>query len=137
MKYVGYPEPNATKLDVLLSALIEDLDFRGMLDDVMILVWGETGNPPFIDEKDGARAHWGRVCPAIVAGGGLKTGQYIGKTDAYGGEPIERPVHRHEILATVFHHMGIDVATTTLPDAAGRPHYLVEAEYRKPVAELL
>ena len=121
------------KLDQCLSALIEDLDERGMLDDVTVAVWGEFGRTPKINNKSG-RDHWTKVSCAYLAGGGMRTGQAIGKTNRLGEEPAERPVHMQEIVATLYHNLGIDTASTTLNDPTGRPQYLVEHD---PIRELI
>jgi hypothetical protein len=121
------------KLDQCLSALIEDLEQRGMLDDVTIVVWGEFGRTPKINDKAG-RDHWNKVSCAYLAGGGMRTGQAIGSTNRLGEEAAERPVHVQEIMATLYHNLGIDTATVTIPDPTGRPQYLVD---REPVSELI
>lgn len=121
------------KLDQCLSALIEDLDQRGMLDDVTIAVWGEFGRTPKINPNAG-RDHWTKVSCAYLAGGGLRTGQAIGATNRMGEEAVERPVDMQEIVATLYHSLGIDTHSVTLADPTGRPQYLVEHE---PIAELV
>jgi hypothetical protein len=121
------------KLDQCLSALLEDLDQRGMLDDVTVAVWGEFGRTPKIN-KEAGRDHWTRVSCAYLAGGGMKTGQAIGATNRMGEEPSERPVHMQEIVATLYHNLGIDTSSTTIVDSTGRPQFLVE---REPIRELV
>ncbi len=121
------------KLDQCLSALIEDLEQRGMLDDVTIAVWGEFGRTPKIN-KNAGRDHWTRVSCAYLAGGGMNTGQAIGSTNRMGEEPANRPVHMQEIVATLYNNLGIDTATATIADPTGRPQYLVEHD---PVGELV
>jgi hypothetical protein len=121
-------------LDHGLAALIEDLDQRGMLNDVAIVVWGEFGRTPRINQN-GGRDHWSRVCSALVAGGGLRGGQVLGSTSAWGEEPRTRPVHFRDVFATLYQRLGIDVATTQFHDLAGRPQYLV-GDHR-PVPELI
>lgn len=111
-------------LDQGLSALIQDLHQRGMQQDVSVIVWGEFGRTPVIN-KDGGRDHWPRVSCALLAGGGMKTGQVIGATDRLGGEPTERPVLFGEVFATLYHNLGLDVTKLTVPDLTGRPQYLV------------
>jgi hypothetical protein len=74
------------------------------------------------------------VSCALLAGGGMKTGQLIGATNRLGEEATERPVHFQEIFATLYHNLGIDVSTARLIDPAGRPQYLVE---KTPIAELV
>jgi hypothetical protein len=112
-------------LDQGLSALVQDLHQRGLDKDVSVVVWGEFGRTPTIN-KDGGRDHWPRVSCAVLAGGGMKTGQVIGATDRLGGEASERPVQFGEVFATLYHNLGIDVSKVTLPDLSGRPQYLVE-----------
>lgn len=121
-------------LDFGLSALIDDLDQRGLLDDVSVVVWGEFGRTPRLN-ANGGRDHWPRVCSALVAGGGLRCGQVIGSTSAWGEEPRSRPVHFREVFATLYQRLGIDVATTQFIDLSGRPQYLV-GEHRA-IAELV
>ena len=111
-------------LDQGVSALIEDLHERGLDKDVSVVVWGEFGRSPTIN-KDAGRDHWPRVSTALLAGGGMRTGQVIGATDRLGGEPSERPVAFGEVFATLYQRLGIDLATT-IPDLSGRPQYLVE-----------
>ncbi len=121
------------KLDQCLSALITDLDERGMLDDVSIVVWGEFGRTPKINNNAG-RDHWSKVSCAFMAGGGIRAGQAIGATNRLGEHAVERPVRQQEIIATLYHNMGIDVSATTLVDPTGRPQYLIEDH---PISELI
>lgn len=112
-------------LDQGVTALVEDLKNRGMDKDVSVVVWGEFGRTPQINDKAG-RDHWPRVSCALMAGGGMKTGQIIGATDRLGGEATDRPVTFPEVHATLYHNLGIDVRTATVTDLSGRPQYLVE-----------
>jgi hypothetical protein len=121
-------------LDLGLSALLEDLGERGLLQDVAVVVWGEFGRTPKIN-ANGGRDHWPRVASALVAGGGLRCGQVLGSTTRWGEEPHTRAVHFREVFATLYHRLGIDVATTQFTDLAGRPQYLV-GEHR-PLPELV
>lgn len=124
---------HGSKLDQCLSALIEDLDGRGMLDDVTIVVWGEFGRTPVINAQ-GGRDHWTKVSSAFLAGGGIRGGQAIGATNRLGEEAVERPVHMQEIVATLYHTLGIDTSAVTIADPTGRPQYLVDHD---PIAELI
>jgi hypothetical protein len=124
---------HGAKLDQCLSALIEDLDERGMLQDVTVIAWGEFGRTPRIN-KNAGRDHWPGVSCALLAGGGMRGGQVIGATNRLGEEPTERPVHFQEVFATLYHNLGIDTSRTTLTDPTGRPQYLVE---KPPISELL
>jgi len=122
------------KLDIALSALLDDLYQRGMDQDVTVVVWGEFGRTPRIN-KNAGRDHWRKVMGAFVAGGGMRLGQAIGSTSRDAGEAKDRPVHVHEIMSTFYHNFGIDTQSTTLPDTNGRPQYL--ADIRSPIAELV
>ncbi len=123
---------HGSKLDQCLSALIEDLEQRGMLNDVTVIVWGEFGRTPRIN-KNAGRDHWPNVSCALLAGGGMRVGQVIGATNRLGEEAVERPVHFQEIFATLYKNLGINVSQARLTDPAGRPQYLIEKE---PIAEL-
>ncbi|MCC2672053.1 MAG: hypothetical protein K0Q72_4525 [Armatimonadetes bacterium] len=122
------------KLDQCVSALIEDLHTRGMLQDVSVAVWGEFGRTPKINPQAG-RDHWPQVSCALLAGGGMKTGQVIGATNALGEYATERPVHFQEIIATLYHNLGINVETTLIEDRTGRPTRAVEQT--QPIEELV
>jgi hypothetical protein len=126
---------NFPDFDQALSALIEDLDQRGLLENTTVIAWGEFGRTPMIN-KDGGRDHWPNVSCALLAGAGMKTGQMIGATDRFGGEAVQRPVSFQEVFATLYHNLGINAATTTVPDHTGRPHYLVE-DGAQPIRELV
>ena len=121
-------------LDHGLCALVNDLEERGMLDDVSIVAWGEFGRTPKINAKAG-RDHWPRVAPAIMAGGGIRTGQVIGATDRTAGTATERPLHYQDVMATLYHNLGIDASATTVDDPTGRPQYLLDKS--EPIRELV
>ncbi len=114
-------------LDRGVAALVEDLHERGLDKDVTVLVWGEFGRTPKINQRAG-RDHWPRVHAALLAGGGMHTGQVIGSTNRLAEEAAERPVHMQEVFATVYRNLGINVSDTTIPDNNGRPQYLVERQ---------
>ncbi|HEY2953603.1 MAG TPA: DUF1501 domain-containing protein [Verrucomicrobiae bacterium] len=122
-------------LDQGVSTLVDDLHQRGLDRDVSVIVWGEFGRTPTIN-KDAGRDHWPRVSCALLAGGGMKTGQVIGATDRLGGEPSERPVAFGEVFATLYHNLGIDVNKTTVTDLTGRPQFLVDGG-AQPMPELV
>jgi len=123
-------------LDQGVTALVEDLEHRGMLDDVTVVVWGEFGRTPKINANSG-RDHWPRVSTALLAGGGMKTGQVIGSTNRLGEYAEDRPVHFQEVFATLYHNLGIDVETSTVTDLQGRPRYLVDSNRYKVMPELV
>jgi hypothetical protein len=116
---------HGNKLDQGVTALVEDLDVRGLLDDVTVIAWGEFGRTPRIN-KGAGRDHWPQVSCALLAGGGMRTGQAIGATNRLGEYAKDRPVHFQEIFATLYHNLGINPAATTLIDPTGRPQHLVE-----------
>ena len=122
-------------LDRGITALVNDLHRRGLDEDVSVVVWGEFGRTPKIN-KDAGRDHWPRVSCALLACGGMKTGQAIGSTDRLGGEADSRPVRFGEVFATLYHNLGIDIDEVTVPDLSGRPQYLVEPGCR-PMPELV
>ena len=122
-------------LDTALSALMEDLEQRGLLQDTLVGVWGEFGRTPKINKGVG-RDHWPNVSFALLGGGSLEQGQVIGATDRHAGEPVARPVKFSELFATLYHHLGLDTETATVNDFQGRPHYLV-ADGSEPIRELV
>ena len=122
-------------LDQALSALIEDLEQRGMLDDVSVVCWGEFGRTPKINNNAG-RDHWPQVSCALMAGGGIRAGQVIGETNRLGEHAIDRPVQFGEVLATLYHNIGLDSKNLREFDLRGRPQYLVD-EGVTPLKELV
>lgn len=122
------------KLDQGVSALVADLEERGMLDDTTVVVWGEFGRTPRVN-KNAGRDHWPRVSCCLMAGGGMKTGQAIGATNRLGEYALDRPVDVQEVIATVYQNLGIDPGTTTIADPTGRPQYLIEK--RIPIREIV
>jgi Protein of unknown function (DUF1501) len=121
------------KLDVALSALVDDLYNRGLEKDVSVIVWGEFGRTPRIN-KNAGRDHWPAVNFAMLAGGGMRTGQVIGATDKVGAYVKDRPVSFQNVFATLYHNLGID-PSTAVPDRNGRPMPLLDE--RQPIHELI
>lgn len=122
-------------LDQALAALVLDLEHRGLLDDVVVVMGGEFGRRPRIgDVTPDGRTHWPAAGFLWLAGGGLKTGQVLGATDARGEQPISQPIRMTNVLATLYPLLGIDPAQT-YPDFNGRPQYLLND--RDPVSGLL
>lgn len=93
--------------DVGFSALIEDLDTRGLLDETLVVAIGEFGRTPKINGKAG-RDHWGAVFSFAIAGAGISGGQVVGASDKFGGHPIEDRVQPGDLIATIYHLLGID-----------------------------
>jgi len=123
-------------LDHAVASLIEDLDRADMLDDVPVVVWGEFGRTPKIN-RDAGRDHWPQVSCALLAGGGMRTGQVIGSTNRLGERAQDRPVHFQEVFATLYKCLGIDVDYTTITDRSGRPQYLLDHNKYGPMKELV
>jgi hypothetical protein len=114
-----YLKQHLPLFDQGISALVEDLYLRGLDRTTTLVVWGEFGRTPKIN-KDAGRDHWSRVNGALLAGGRMKTGQVIGSTDATAAEAKDTPVHYHDVLATVYHNLGIDPHAMVY-DVSGRP----------------
>jgi hypothetical protein len=121
--------------DNCVSALVEDLHVRGLAEDCSVVIMGEFGRTPRISAQVG-RDHWPQVNCALLAGGGMRTGQVIGATDRIAGEASRRPVSFGELYATLYHNLGINVNQATIPDLSGRPQYLVE-DQAQPMRELV
>jgi hypothetical protein len=122
-------------LDRALFALVTDLDQRGLLDDVVIVMGGEFGRTPRIgDQTPDGRGHWPEAGFLWMAGGGLRTGQILGATDARGEQVVGSPIGMQRALATVYHVLGIDPGVT-IPDHNGRPQVLLDD--REPLGALL
>jgi len=124
---------NLPVFDRGLSALVQDLHERGLDRDVQLVVCGEFGRTPRIN-KDAGRDHWAPVNSALFAGGGIPTGQVIGGTDRFGGQATVRPVHYRDLLATIYHNLGIDPHSSVI-DALNRPVHILPEDCR-PVREL-
>ena len=123
----GHLKGNLPVVDSGLSALVEDIHQRGLAEDVSLVVWGEFGRSPKINNNAG-RDHWAPVQAALLSGGGMRMGQVIGSTDKTGAYAETRPIHYRDVLATVYHNLGIDpheyirnvneLPVTALPETA-------------------
>ena len=120
-------------LDQAIATLIADLKERGMLDDVLIYCAGEFGRTPLINGNAG-RDHWSNCFSVLLAGGGLRGGQVIGASEKKGGGVLEHGVTPFDLLATIYHTLGIPLDTHYL-DGNGRPTSIVEGG--KPIRELI
>jgi len=123
----------APMYDRAYTALIEDLDQRGLLDSVMVAGLAEFGRTPKVNPA-GGRDHWPQCFTCSFAGGGVQGGRIIGKSDPIGGFPADRPVEPGDIVATIFKGLGFD-HESHLPGPSGRPFPLVDFG-RQPVHEL-
>ena len=118
-------------LDAGVSALVDDLDERGLLDQTLVVCVGEFGRTPSISPLAGqtkpGRHHWAHGYTAIVAGAGVRGGQVIGKTDRKGAYPVTTPYHPNDLGATIYNALGIDLASN-VPDRLDRPRRLNDGE---------
>ena len=121
-------------LDAGLSTLIADLDERGMLSETLVVAVGEFGRSPQRgvstsgnENQDDGRDHWPYCYTAVIAGAGVKRGYVHGKSDKTASAPLENPVHPKELLATIYHSVGIDPATIVY-NHLNQPRELVQAE---------
>jgi Protein of unknown function (DUF1501) len=128
--------------DRAVTALIEDLYARGLDKKVLLIVTGEFGRTPRVSYSIGTqtgvkqpgRDHWPQAMSVLVAGGGMRTGQVVGSTNARGEHPKDRPLTPNDLWATMFRHLGIDYQTTSFLDPTGRPMPILP--YGEPIEEL-
>ncbi len=113
--------------DMALSALLTDLEQRGMLEDTIVAWFGEFGRRPFITGANAGREHHSRCYSALLAGGGIHGGGLYGVSDSRAEYPSQDPVSPQDLVATLQHALGIP-PTATLPDVQGRPHRLYGGE---------
>jgi hypothetical protein len=126
-------------LDQAVGALLDDLQERGLFERVLVVVMGEFGRTPRINTGQPGipvpgRDHWGNAISAMLAGGGLRGGQVIGATNARAEHPVDRAMSPADLLATVYHVLGIDTRQTFL-DHSGRPVTILDEG--RPIAELI
>jgi hypothetical protein len=122
-------------LDTALSSLLSDIHERGLDKDISVVVWGEFGRTPRLN-KNNSRDHWPQASFALMAGGGMKTGQVIGATNNKAEYPTQRPVLFQEVFATLYKNLGINLNDTRIYDQSGRPQYLVDGDVQ-PMRELV
>jgi hypothetical protein len=125
---------NLPQVDQAMSALLEDLEHHGMLDDVTVVMWGEFGRTPRVNARAG-RDHWPRLSMGFIAGGGIRGGTVIGSSTRNGDTAKDNPVHFQDVHATMYHNMGVDLHTQQFIDPAGRPQYILE--HLDPIKELV
>ena len=121
-------------LDQSIYALVTDLEERGLIDDVLVVVLGEFGRTPKLSYPGPGREHWADAGCVLMAGGGLRMGQVIGETDTRAERSKSGDINFQNIMATIYHVLGIDPGAT-LPDFNGRPQYLLDDP--RPVRELV
>lgn len=93
-------------MDRAVSALLDDLHDRGLLDTTLVAMFGEFGRTPQINSQ-GGRDHWEKVCSVMLTGGGLKRGVVLGSSTKAGDLPLDRPIHFNDVLATIYHQLGV------------------------------
>ena len=114
-KWHRYDGPgNLPQLDMSLSALLDDLDERGLLDSTLIVVMGEFGRTPRIN-KDGGRDHYPNAGSLLMAGAGIRRGAVIGATDRTGSLPATLPCGPEDVAASIYHALGLDPHRTHFP----------------------
>jgi uncharacterized protein (DUF1501 family) len=113
-------------LDQGFEALMQDLSGTGLLDETLVAMFGEFGRTPKINNKTG-RDHWGACQSVVLAGGGIRGGQVYGTTDHHSAYPKSNPVSPEDLLATVYHGLGIS-PDSTIYDQAQRPHPAVDGK---------
>jgi uncharacterized protein (DUF1501 family) len=118
--------------DRAFSALLEDLDQRGLMKTTMVLAWGEFGRSPQMNSRAG-RDHWPHVFSAALAGGGIQGGRVVGSSDDKGAYPKDNPKTPQDVLATIYRHLGVDIHKEYL-DHTGRPRPVLPSG--SPVQEL-
>jgi len=126
--------PLCPRIDRAMATLVTDLETRGLLDDTFVMMMGEFGRTPKINEKAG-RHHWTKVMSMVVAGGGMPAGQVIGESDAHGADLKAGVVRPQDLAATTFRHLDIDLGAHWV-NSRGRPIPIV-ANGGRPVPELL
>ena len=126
----------ATDMDPALGTLIEDIYERGLDRRIAVVAVGEFGRTPRLNQANGCigRDHWPQAQSALVAGGGWRTGQAIGATTSRSEYPTERPLSPQDLLATIYHHLGID-PHIEFSDFFGRPHPVLNTG--RPIEELV
>jgi uncharacterized protein (DUF1501 family) len=120
-------------LDRAVSAYIQDVTARGLMDDILLVITGEFGRTPRISGGPG-RDHWAPINCAVFIGGGLRMGQVVGESDSVAGYPKLRPVSVFDYMATLFHVLGIPRDVQFI-DPSGRPRYMIESG--KAIEELI
>jgi hypothetical protein len=130
--YADYEHVLCPQFDLAFTALLEDLQQRGLLEETVIAVISEFGRTPKLNAR-GGRDHYPSAFTNFLAGGPIRGGKVIGSTDKIGAAPHDRPVEPPQVIASIYQAMGIDLETTMLPGPGGRPVRLIDAE---PIREL-
>jgi uncharacterized protein (DUF1501 family) len=125
--YLDYERMLCPQFDWAFTALINDLQERGLLDETVVAVLSEFGRTPQTNGR-GGRDHYPAAWTNFLCGANIRGGQVIGATDKIGARPVDTPIDPRQVLATIYHAMGINLDTTMMPGPGDRPIRLVEAE---------
>src|SRR5207247_944985 len=121
--------------DLAFSALLDDLEGRGLLDETLVVWTGEMGRTPRVGQsvvggagagRDG-RDHWGQVFTSVLAGAGIRGGAVYGSSDRYAAAPATNPTPPADLAATIYHLLGVD-PRLELRDRLGRPLTLCDGQ---------
>jgi len=126
-------ERRSPELDHAVATFLQDVQKRGLSDQILLVITGEFGRTPKVNRNAG-RDHWAPLSTLALAGGGLKMGQVIGQAAAKGDVPASQPIRPQDLMATVFHVLGIDPRTQFV-NQAGRPVSMIEEG--RPIAGLV
>ncbi|MGZ0168830.1 MAG: DUF1501 domain-containing protein [Planctomycetales bacterium] len=130
--YKDYENMLCPQLDQAFTAMVEDLEDRGLLEETVIAVLSEFGRTPKLNAK-GGRDHYPPCWTNFLCGGSIKGGQAVGSSDRIGAAPHDNPITPPQVIASIYHGMGIDLEQTMMPGPGGRPVRFIEAE---PIPEL-
>ncbi|HJZ56089.1 MAG TPA: DUF1501 domain-containing protein [Gemmataceae bacterium] len=125
--YLDYERHLCPQFDWAFTALIQDLEQRGLLQETVVAVLSEMGRTPRVNPR-GGRDHYPPAWTNFLCGGNIRGGQVVGATDKTGARPVDTPVEPPQVLASIYHGMGINLDTTMMPGPGDRPIRLVEAE---------
>jgi uncharacterized protein (DUF1501 family) len=120
-------------MDLAISALLDDLEDRGLLDTTLVAMFGEFGRTPRINAQ-GGRDHWEKVCSVMLTGGGLKRGIVLGSSTQAGDLPLDRPIPFNDVLATIYHQLGVPT-DEVFSDSLRRPITVLPSG--QPIRELI
>jgi hypothetical protein len=125
--YLDFERHLCPQFDLAFTALIDDLEQRGLLKETVVAVLSEFGRTPRVNGR-GGRDHYPNAWTNFLCGGNIRGGQVVGSTDKIGSRPNDSPIEPPQVLASIYHGMGIDLDTTMMPGPGSRPVRLVEAE---------
>jgi hypothetical protein len=125
--YADYERHLCPQFDWAFTALLEDLEQKGLLQETVVAVLSEFGRTPRLNGR-GGRDHYPQAWTNFLAGGNIRGGRVIGATDPIGARPHDNPIEPPQVLASIYHGMGINLDTTVMPGPGERPVRLVEAQ---------